>query len=137
MKRTSLSIAQTRAHGIDLGKRATAGEIYGLIGDLGAGKTEFVRGFVEAFDPTMNVRSPSFSLVNTYVTPSVSIYHFDFYRLNDPRELIEIGFADFISGDGITLIEWADMFPEVLPAHTKLIHIMGGETDERLIEIPD
>jgi len=127
------SVEETRAAGAALAVRARQGDIYALEGELGAGKTEFVRGFVFALAGVTSVRSPTFSIVNTYLTSSFPIYHFDFYRLNDPGELDEIGFQEYVSGDGVCLIEWGTMFPDVLPRNTQIIRItVEAETVRRI-----
>ncbi len=78
-----------------------------LYGELGAGKTEFVRGFVAALDPGVKVSSPTFTLVNTYPT-NPPIYHLDLYRTNSHDDLVDLGLDEYLAGDGIVLIEWAE-----------------------------
>jgi tRNA threonylcarbamoyladenosine biosynthesis protein TsaE len=112
---TSGSAVETRDVAAGIARRAGAGDVYGLVGGLGTGKTEFVRGFVAALNPDAPVTSPSFSLLNIYDTPGFPVYHFDFYRIASRRELAEIGLDDYVNGDGVCLVEWADMFPEALP----------------------
>jgi tRNA threonylcarbamoyladenosine biosynthesis protein TsaE len=136
MKTVSASVAQTRALGAALAARAGPGSCFALEGELGAGKTEFVRGFVAALAPAALVRSPSFSLLNIYETAPFPVYHFDFYRLADESELGEIGFAEYAAGDGVCLIEWGTLFPRVLPPGTITVRFrdLGGDTRE--IDIP-
>jgi tRNA threonylcarbamoyladenosine biosynthesis protein TsaE len=126
---------ETRALGAKLAKKTTEGMVYGLVGSLGSGKTEFVRGFVAGVTPEITVRSPSFSLVNTYITDVFTIHHFDFYRLVDINELYEIGFDEYIASTAVCLIEWADMFPEALPENTNYVRIIEEKGDVRIIEI--
>ncbi|MBD3316339.1 MAG: tRNA (adenosine(37)-N6)-threonylcarbamoyltransferase complex ATPase subunit type 1 TsaE [Chitinivibrionales bacterium] len=133
----SNNVAGTRQIAARVARIAERGDVYGLVGGLGAGKTEFVRGFVEALAPGTIVRSPTFALVYTYLTPRFPIHHFDFYRLEDPAELIEIGFDEYLAGEGVCLIEWADMFPEVLPANTRLIRFVEKGLDNRVIDLGD
>jgi len=131
--RTSTA-AQTRAYAAALAEKAAPGMVIALIGDLGSGKTEFVRGFVDHFDSSIIVRSPSFTLVNMYNIPQMPIYHFDFYRLTEPEELIEIGFQEYISGNGVCLIEWADMFLDELPEDATIkIHFIRHKDGSRQI----
>lgn len=132
---TSQSVAETRALGARLAAQAAPGETYALIGELGCGKTEFVRGFVAALNPSAIVRSPSFSLVNTYNASSFKVHHFDFYRLNEADELIEIGYEEYIGGNAVCMIEWADMFPEVLPANARHMTFTAEKEDVRRIEM--
>ena len=85
---------QTRQAGARLAKIVKAGDIYILDGDLGSGKTEFVRGFTESLGGNAIVKSPSFSILNIYQTISINVYHFDFYRLSDASELEGLGFDE-------------------------------------------
>lgn len=121
MKVMTDTVEATRALGASLAVKARRGDCLVLEGDLGAGKTEFVRGFVAALSGGVAVRSPSFSILNIYDTPRLTVYHFDFYRLADAAELVEIGFEDYASSDGVCLIEWGTLFPEVLPSHAVII----------------
>jgi len=118
---TTTSVDATRSFGARVAVQAGPGDIFALKGDLGTGKTEFVRGFVAALDGSITVRSPSFAIVNTYVTPLLPVYHFDFYRLGDISELEEIGFDEYTESEGICLIEWATMFSAALPSRTRLL----------------
>ena len=131
---TVASVEETRRFGARVAAAAAAGDVFALEGDLGTGKTEFVRGFVASLAPKVIVRSPSFSIVNIYHTPAVPVYHFDFYRLNDPSELIEIGFDDYLAGNGICLIEWATMFPGALPADTRYLRFTDNGVTRRQID---
>ncbi len=88
---------------------------------------------MEALSSGADVRSPTFSIVNTYHTPDFPIHHFDFYRIEDVREFASIGLDEYINGDGVCLIEWGDMYPEVLPDTTKRINFT--EIDETTREI--
>jgi tRNA threonylcarbamoyladenosine biosynthesis protein TsaE len=135
MQIKTTSPEETRILGAKLADKSTAGMVYGLIGNLGTGKTELVRGFVAALTSKAVVRSPSFSLVNTYETGAFPVHHFDFYRLADISELFEIGFTDYLGGDAVCLIEWADMFPDALPEDTKYIRLHEESETVRMIEI--
>jgi tRNA threonylcarbamoyladenosine biosynthesis protein TsaE len=134
MKEYPTSPEETRALGARLAFVAAAGDVYVLDGDLGSGKTEFARGFVEALDPGAQGRSPTFSIVNTYRTPKFPVYHFDFYRIEDPRELATIGFGEYVDGDGVCLIEWGAMFPALLPEYAKRVHFAEIEGSRRVVE---
>jgi tRNA threonylcarbamoyladenosine biosynthesis protein TsaE len=134
MEILSKSKEDTRAAGARIARSsARAGDVFGLIGELGTGKTEFVRGFVAALCADCEVHSPSFSILNIYETPEMPIYHFDFYRLKKQAELREIGFEEYIYGNGICLIEWADMFPEVLPKGAVMIRFLDTGEGRRAI----
>ncbi len=125
---------KTRALGAAVATSAAAGDVYALVGGLGAGKTEFVRGFVAGLSTEAVVRSPTFSIVNTYSDGPYPIHHFDFYRLSDESELYELGFDDYIYGEGVCLIEWADMFVDELPANTKTIRFIEKREHGRLLK---
>jgi tRNA threonylcarbamoyladenosine biosynthesis protein TsaE len=129
----SHSVVETRQAGARIAKTAQAGDVIALIGELGTGKTEFVRGFVEALCGPAAVRSPTFSIVNIHDAPEFPIYHFDFYRLKKKEELLEIGFYEYVTGDGVTVIEWADMFPDVLPQGSQHINFTDKGDNEREI----
>ncbi len=114
------------------------GDIVALIGKLGTGKTEFTRGIADVFNVEVDITSPTFSLLNIYVGSvrgrPVEIYHFDWYRLHDAEELYNIGFEEYLYGEGISVIEWADRFPELLPKHARRVTIENvGETDRRIV----
>jgi tRNA threonylcarbamoyladenosine biosynthesis protein TsaE len=127
------SVKETRELGASLGRKARPGDVYALEGDLGTGKTEFVRGFTDALGGKAAVRSPSFSIVNVYSTSVMPVYHFDFYRLHNQSELSEIGYYEYLTGDGVCLIEWGTMFPDVLPECTRMIRFFDeGEQDRRI-----
>ena len=133
MVQKASSVDFTRRFGARVASRAQPGDVYALDGELGTGKTEFVRGFVGELDNNITVRSPSFSLVNTYTTARFLVYHFDFYRLGDISELDEIGFDEYVNSEGICLIEWATMFPAALPHRTRHIRFRDTGVTEREI----
>jgi tRNA threonylcarbamoyladenosine biosynthesis protein TsaE len=130
----SRSVEDTRRFGAQVASKVQAGDIFALEGELGAGKTEFVRGLVAALGGQAVVRSPSFPILNIYQTAKLPVYHFDFYRMSDSGELDEIGFYEYISGDGICLIEWGTMFTDVLPVHTKILRFKDNGESLRRIE---
>jgi tRNA threonylcarbamoyladenosine biosynthesis protein TsaE len=136
MKVISNSVGQTRLYGAQCATASAPGDIIALIGSLGSGKTEFVRGFTTALSPRAPVRSPSFALAYTYETPRFLVCHFDFYRLKNSGELREIGFSDYVRDDTVCLIEWADMFPEALPPKILKIYFTDDaqEPDRRILE---
>lgn len=138
MQYTSSSPLETHVIAAQLAHETAGGTVYGLIGSLGSGKTEFVRGFIAALAPDARVCSPSFTLVNTYPTDHFVIHHFDFYRLNAADELLEIGYFEYVPDDSaVVLIEWADRFPEVLPASVRYIRFTEEEGDTRRITVDD
>lgn len=108
--------AATEAFGKLLGRHAADGDVFCLTGDLGAGKTLLSRGVAEALGVSSeDVTSPTFAIMNVYQGTELEVHHFDLYRLNRPEELEDIGFDEYAGGDGVTLIEWAELFSEQLP----------------------
>ena len=108
--------AATEALGKLLGRHAADGDVFCLTGDLGAGKTLLSRGVAEALGVSSeDVTSPTFAIMNVYQGTELEVRHFDLYRLNRPEELEDIGFDEYAGGNGVTLIEWAELFSEQLP----------------------
>lgn len=124
----SNSPEETAAAGARCAERARPGDVFALEGDLGAGKTQFVKGFVAALGSAAEVTSPTFTLVHEYRDGRVPVFHFDFYRLESPEEVLRLGFDEYTAGDGISVIEWADRFPQILP--TEAITIRFETTGE-------
>ena len=98
-----------------LGKRAQKGQIYCLDGDLGAGKTIFAQGFAAGLGIPEPVNSPTFTILQQYEGGRLPLYHFDVYRISDVSEMEEIGYEDCFYGDGVCLMEWSQLVPEILP----------------------
>ena len=117
------SAKETAELGRRLGKEAKAGEVYTLIGDLGVGKTVFTKGIAEGLGITEPVNSPTFTIVQVYDTGRMPFYHFDVYRIGDIEEMDEIGDEDYFYGEGLTMIEWANLIEEILPKKRKDIVI--------------
>ena len=111
----TFSAEETFRFGKELGERASAGEVYCLNGDLGVGKTVLTQGFAAGLGIRGAVSSPTFTILQEYTEGRLPLYHFDVYRLEEEEELDEIGFDDYLYGDGVCLIEWAERFPERLP----------------------
>lgn len=108
------SYQDTQFLGAALAKHLHAGDVVTLVGDLGAGKSEFSRGVARGLGITGPVPSPSFTILNTY-EGTEKLYHFDWYRIADPQELYDIGLDEFVGGDGVALIEWSERAEECLP----------------------
>lgn len=117
------SAKETAELGRQLGKEAKAGDVYTLIGDLGVGKTVFTQGIAEGLGITEPVNSPTFTIVQVYDTGRMPFYHFDVYRIGDIEEMDEIGYEDYFYGEGLTMIEWANLIEEILPEKRKDIVI--------------
>jgi tRNA threonylcarbamoyladenosine biosynthesis protein TsaE len=107
------------------------GDVVALIGDLGSGKTRFVKGIARGLGVREQVTSPTFTILHEYTDGNMPVYHFDCYRMRSVRELDEFGFDDYIYGDGVCLLEWADMIEERLPARRYEVRCTLGalETD--------
>lgn len=105
----------TFALGEALGEAGAPGMVFALSGDLGAGKTVFTQGFAEGLGVTGPVNSPTFTILQIYEEGRVPFYHFDVYRISDLEEMDEIGYEDYFYGEGVCLIEWADLIQEILP----------------------
>ena len=113
----SHSPQETFAIGEQIGKEAQPGQVYTLIGDLGVGKTVFTQGVANGLGITEPVNSPTFTIVQSYEEGRMPFYHFDVYRIGDVEEMEEIGYEDCFYGEGICLIEWANLIEEILPEH--------------------
>ena len=118
----SLSAEQTQQIAREIGQRAKSGEVYCLCGELAAGKTVFAGGFAEGLEIEEDISSPTFAIVNTY-EGRLPFYHFDVYRIVDVDEMEETGFEDYVYGDGVCLIEWAELIKEIIPASAVWIEI--------------
>ena len=101
--------------GKKIGSRAKAGQVYTLTGDLGTVKTVFTQGVAAGLGLTEPVNSPTFTIVQVYEEGRLPFYHFDVYRIGDIEEMEEIGYDDYFFGNGICLIEWAELIEEILP----------------------
>ena len=114
---------ETFALGQQIGRECKPGQVYTLIGDLGVGKTVFTQGVAHGLDITEPVNSPTFTIVQVYEEGRLPFYHFDVYRIGDVEEMEEIGYEDYFYGEGLCLIEWANLIEEILPEHYSQITI--------------
>ena len=119
----TFSAEETFSVGYELGQAAVAGEVYCLLGDLGVGKTVLTQGFAKGLEIDDAISSPTFTIIQEYEDGRLPFYHFDVYRIADPEEMDEIGFEDYVYGDGVCLIEWANLITELIPDSTKVIVI--------------
>lgn len=106
---------ETYEIGKQLGESAQAGMILCLNGDLGTGKTVFTQGFAAGLGIEEPVNSPTFTIVQVYEEGRLPLYHFDVYRIGDPEEMDEIGYEDYFYGEGVSLVEWAELIEELIP----------------------
>ncbi len=127
--------AEMIAAGKEFGSGLRAGDVVALTGGLGAGKTHFSKGIVAGLGGVDEVTSPTFSLVQEYVSGRLPVYHFDFYRLESEAELIALGWDDYLDEEAVIIAEWADKFPQLLPPTTiwmvLAIEKSGGHTVTR------
>lgn len=114
---------ETFEAGKRLGLLANPGEVYTLNGDLGVGKTVFTQGVASGLGIREHVNSPTFTIVQVYEEGRMPFYHFDVYRIGDLEEMDEIGYEDYFYGNGLCIIEWAELIEELIPADAKSITI--------------
>ncbi len=109
------SAEETYQLGVEIGKKATQGQVYTMVGDLGVGKTVFTQGMAHGLEIVEPINSPTFTIVQVYDEGRLPFYHFDVYRIGDISEMDEIGYEDYVYGEGVSLIEWANLIEEILP----------------------
>ena len=119
--------------GAGFAAEAKPGDVFGLIGTLGTGKTHWSKGFVNAIDCNAQVTSPTFSIVNEYRGGKLPLFHFDLYRLKSADELIALGWDEYLDENGIVICEWANLFPELMPENATWIEILHAENGTRLV----
>ena len=124
---------ETRLIASEFAGSLPAGTTLSLIGDLGAGKTEFVKGLAIGLGFENEVTSPTFTVVHEYRGGRLPLFHMDFYRLNEERELDEVGFDDYLIAGGVCAIEWGDKFPNRLPRDSVTIRFIIHGNDKRTI----
>ena len=112
----SHSREETIKFAADMAAKAEPGEVFTLTGDLGVGKTVFAKGFAKGLGVTEPVTSPTFTIVQEYLSGRLPFYHFDVYRIGDPDEMEETGFYDYLDRGGVVLIEWAELIEDILPS---------------------
>lgn len=121
------------ALGADFAAKAVPGDVFALVGNLGAGKTHWTKGFVAAIDPTAAVTSPTFAIVNEHRGGELPVFHFDFHRLKSAGELIAIGWDEYLDENGIVICEWADLFPEIMPDCAEWLEICHQADGSRML----
>jgi tRNA threonylcarbamoyladenosine biosynthesis protein TsaE len=129
----SNSAAETESSGRDFAAKIDKGDVIALRGDLGSGKTQFVKGVVAGLESSVEVTSPTFTLIHEYSGGRLPIYHFDFFRIEDRQSAERLGLDEYFFGDGVCLIEWADRFPELMPPNAKWISFTTKSETQREI----
>lgn len=123
MEIETFSPEETYRLGEKVGREASPGDVFTLVGDLGVGKTVFTQGVAAGLDITEPISSPTFTIVQVYEEGRLPFYHFDVYRIGDIEEMEEIGYEDYFYGNGVTMIEWANLIEEILPGKYREIRI--------------
>src|SRR5438132_14048601 len=129
----SKSVEETMEEGGRYARAARPGDVFALTGDLGAGKTQFVKGFVAGLGSGAEVTSPTFVLLHEYEDGRLPVYHFDFYRLDNSEAVLRLGFDDYVFGEGVSLIEWADRYSALIPKEAKWLSFELKGENSRLI----
>jgi tRNA threonylcarbamoyladenosine biosynthesis protein TsaE len=130
----SNSPAETEKFGRELARETSAGSVFALRGELGAGKTQFVKGLVAGLGSNAFVTSPTFTLIHEYPGGRLPVYHFDFLRLEDRQAGARLDLDDYFFGDGVSAIEWADRFRELIPDQARWISFEIKSENERSIQ---
>lgn len=121
------------AWGTQLAPTLAAGNVIALCGTLGAGKTQITRGIVAGMNSQAAVTSPTFTLVHEYLDGRLPVFHFDFYRMDSATEVIGIGWDEFLTEPGVIIVEWADMFPDLLPPDARWFYIEPQPDGSRIV----
>ena len=120
----------TEKLGEKIGQKVQPGTVIALIGDLGTGKTTLTKSIARGLGVTETVTSPTFNIIREYRSGRLPLYHFDVYRIGDPDEMFELGYEEYFYGDGVCVVEWADIIEELLPEDAMVITIDRGASDE-------
>ena len=126
---------ETEAIGRRLAEHIGAGSVLALKGDLGSGKTSFVKGLVAGLGASAGVTSPTFTILHEYQGGRLPVYHFDFFRLEDRQSVQGLGLDHYFFGDGLSVIEWADRFPEFIPEQARWILFEIKSENQRAISV--
>jgi tRNA threonylcarbamoyladenosine biosynthesis protein TsaE len=129
------SVDETIAFGQRLAAELQPGDVLGLSGELGAGKTALVKGIARSLGITQEVTSPTFTLIHEYGGGRLPLFHIDLYRLESVAQALAIGIEDYLNGSGVTVIEWAEKIESLLPARARRIRIQSLGESARRIEV--
>lgn len=128
--------SDTREYGLRLGQQLSKGSVVALIGDLGTGKTALTKAVAEGMGIKEMITSPTFTIVMEYRDGRLPLYHFDVYRIGEPEEMYELGYEEYFYGDGVCVVEWADLIEELLPEDCLKIYIeYGAEEGQRIYRV--
>ena len=131
----SNSPAETEAIARQIAADLVAGSVLALKGDLGSGKTLFTQGLVAALESDAAVTSPTFTIVHEYQSGRLPVYHFDLFRLENRESTVRLGLEDYFFSDGVSVIEWADRFPELIPEQARWISFEIKSERQRIITL--
>ena len=130
---TSNSVEETIAFACNWAQKLVPNDVVALIGELGVGKTQFVKGLLQGLQSAEEATSPTFTLLHEYRGGRLPLFHFDFYRLKRVAEVDELGFDDYLADGGVTVVEWADRFPKALPERTHWLRLTATSESTRTI----
>jgi tRNA threonylcarbamoyladenosine biosynthesis protein TsaE len=133
----SNSPAETEAIARQLAGDLVAGSVLALNGELGSGKTLFTQGIAAGLESNAAATSPTFTIVHEYQGGRLPVYHFDFFRLEDRESAARLGLEDYLFSDGVSVIEWADRFPELIPEQARWISFEIKSERQRVITLRD
>jgi tRNA threonylcarbamoyladenosine biosynthesis protein TsaE len=129
----SNSPAETEAFGREFAGNLNRGDVLALVGELGSGKTQFVKGLAAGLRTDSAVTSPTFTLIHEYVGGKLPVYHFDFFRIEDRQSAERLGLEDYFFGDGVSVVEWADRFSDLIPPTASWISFETKSESQRAI----
>ena len=131
----SNSAEKTESFGRQFAGKVKRGDVLALAGELGSGKTQFVKGLAAALGATTSATSPTFTLIHEYSGGRLPIYHFDFFRVEDSASAERLGLDEYFFGDGVSVVEWADKFSDLIPENALWISFETKSEDQRAITI--
>ncbi len=129
----SNSAEETKSFGRQFAENVKRGEVLALTGELGSGKTQFVKGLAARFGANTSATSPTFTLIHEYSGGRLPVYHFDFFRIEDRESAERLGLDDYFFGDGVSVVEWADRFRELIPENARWISFETKSETQRAI----
>lgn len=130
--------SETEQFGYELGQKVQPGTVIALIGDLGTGKTTLTKSIARGLGIDDVITSPTFNIVKEYRSGRLPLFHFDVYRIGDVDEMFEIGYEEYFFGEGVCVVEWADIIEEIIPEDAMIIRISYGASEgERIYEIEE
>ncbi len=132
----SNSAEETEAIGRDVARNLVPGSVLALQGELGAGKTHFTKGVVAGLGSDASVTSPTFTILHEYTGGRLPVYHFDFFRLESERAAARLALDEYFFGDGVSVVEWADRFPDLIPRQARWIKFEMKSETRRAISWP-